>query len=70
MTQALLTATTRTVDIPTTTPSITDTVGCPECGTPATVEWRTTIDSTSGPVENLKISCPEGHRFLMPSDRH
>jgi hypothetical protein len=43
-----------------------DTVTCPECGQPALVEWRTSIPSTGGPVEHVKIYCEDGHRFFMP----
>jgi hypothetical protein len=46
-----------------------DTVACPDCGQPAVVEWRTTIASTGGPVEHVKIACPAGHRYFMPAER-
>jgi hypothetical protein len=45
----------------------TDTVVCPECGRRAIVEWRSVRASTSGPVEHVKVRCPEGHWFLMPA---
>jgi hypothetical protein len=44
-----------------------DTVPCPECGRTAVVEWRALLDSTDGPVEHVKIRCPERHWFLMPA---
>jgi hypothetical protein len=43
-------------------------IGCPECGTPAEVEWSTCLASTDGPVEHLKIRCVQRHWFLMPAD--
>jgi len=45
-----------------------DVVSCPECGRPAAVEWRTHLDSTDGPLEHLKIRCPDRHWFLLPAD--
>jgi hypothetical protein len=44
-----------------------DTVACPECRQAAEVQWRTTLDSTSGPVEHLKIRCIAGHWFFLPA---
>lgn len=41
-------------------------VSCPECHAPAEVEWRSTLDSTEGPVEVAKILCLHRHWFLMP----
>jgi hypothetical protein len=43
-------------------------IGCPECGTPAEVEWFTLLTSTAGLVEHLKIRCVQRHWFLMPAD--
>jgi hypothetical protein len=44
-------------------------VSCPACGGPATVEWRDTVPSTSGPVVHVKLRCPLGrHWFLMPEE--
>ncbi|HEY3013937.1 MAG TPA: hypothetical protein VGJ41_02445 [Nocardioides sp.] len=68
MTQTILAAPARTAVGPTSTRLIADTLACPECGSQATVEWRTHLDSTAGPVEHLKIRCPGGHRFFMPAD--
>jgi hypothetical protein len=44
-----------------------ETVLCPECGSRATVEWRSARPSTNGPVEHVKVSCASGHWFLMPA---
>jgi hypothetical protein len=44
-----------------------DTVVCPECGARAGVEWRSVRASTSGPVEHVKVRCPDGHWFLLPA---
>lgn len=44
-----------------------DTVPCPECGLDAVVEWRTTIGSTDGPLEHLKIRCADKHWFFLPA---
>jgi hypothetical protein len=44
-------------------------IACPECGTPAEVEWLTLLPSTAGLVEHLKIRCVQRHWFLMPADR-
>ena len=68
MTQTLLVAPARTGGDPTSTRLIEDTVACPACGSQATVEWRTDIDSTAGPVEHFKIRCPGGHGFFMPAN--
>ena len=38
---------------------------CPECGSPAEVLYRSTMASTDGPVEHLKIRCDHGHWFFM-----
>ncbi len=59
---------TTTLEAPTETAPYADTVSCPECGQTAVVEWRTTIASTGLPVEHVKIACPSGHRFFMPSE--
>jgi hypothetical protein len=46
---------------------VVDTVACPECSHTAEVQWRTTLPSTSGPVEHLKIRCVGGHCFFLPA---
>lgn len=44
-------------------------VDCPECGQPATIEWRDMVVGTGGPVVHVKLKCPLGrHWFLMPED--
>ena len=58
---------TTALESPITTPYA-DTVSCPDCGQPAVVEWRTTIESTGLPVEHVKIACASGHRYFMPSE--
>jgi hypothetical protein len=57
-------------------------VGCPDCGRPALVEWRTHIESTHGAVEHLKSSASidagssyplqawSGRRIIPPQTRH
>jgi hypothetical protein len=45
------------------------TVACPQCGQPATIEWRDMVVGTGGPVVHVKLKCPLGrHWFLMPED--
>jgi hypothetical protein len=39
---------------------------CPECDGIAEVEYRTVLESTSGPVEHVKIRCINRHWFNMP----
>lgn len=41
---------------------------CPACGSPAEVEWADEVESTSGPLELVKLRCLERHVFLMPGD--
>jgi hypothetical protein len=41
---------------------------CPQCGQPATVQWRALLDSTDGPFEHARVDCLAGHWFLMPAD--
>jgi hypothetical protein len=40
-----------------------DTIPCPQCGAPAQITERFWLDSTNGPVEHLKTSCPSKHWF-------
>jgi hypothetical protein len=40
--------------------------GAVRCGLPAAVEYRSTVESSSGPLENAKIRCPRGHGFNGP----
>jgi hypothetical protein len=37
--------------------------GAARCGLPAEVEARSTITSTDGAFESVKIRCPRGHWF-------
>jgi hypothetical protein len=43
-------------------------VACPECGHPATVVDRAVLESTDGPVEHVRVRCPGGHHFFMPTE--
>jgi hypothetical protein len=36
------------------------------CGLPAEVLRRFIMESTSGPLESVIISCPGGHSFIAP----
>jgi hypothetical protein len=47
-------------------PAYMDHDGATRCGLPAEVAYRYTIDSTDGPLESAKISCPRGHHFNGP----
>jgi hypothetical protein len=40
---------------------------CPQCGQPATVQWRAMLASTDGPFEHARVDCVAGHWFLMPT---
>ena len=68
MSTALVTETAETTGTTTDQASYADTVRCPDCGLPSVVERRTTIPSTGGPVEHVKIACPVGHRYFMPAE--
>jgi hypothetical protein len=43
-------------------------VGCPQCSAPAEITDRFVLESTSGPVEHLTVSCLHRHRFTLPAD--
>jgi hypothetical protein len=47
-------------------PAYTDKDGATRCGLPAEVEYRYTMNSTDGPLESAKISCPRRHHFNAP----
>lgn len=47
-------------------PAVLDEDGPIRCGLPAEVQTRHTLTSTSGPVESVKIRCPNGHWFNGP----
>jgi hypothetical protein len=40
-------------------------VGCPQCPAPAEITDRFVLESTSGPVEHITISCLNRHRFTL-----
>lgn len=42
-------------------------VRCPQCRLPAQIIDRFTLASTDGPVEHLKIMCPDRHWFTPPA---
>jgi hypothetical protein len=46
-----------------------DLVACPDpsCHQPADVQDRLIMESTSGPVEHVKIHCLSRHNFFMPA---
>jgi hypothetical protein len=47
-------------------PANMDNNGAARCGLPAEVHYRYTMNSTDGPLESAKISCPRGHHFNGP----
>ena len=47
-------------------PAYMDTDGAARCGLPAEVHYRYTMNSTGGPLESAKISCPRRHHFNAP----
>ena len=47
-------------------PAYMDKDGASRCGLPAEVHCRYTMNSTDGPLESAKISCPRGHHFNGP----
>jgi len=42
-----------------------ETTTCPECGAPAEIRARSVWESTSGPVEHVRVECVARHWFLM-----
>lgn len=44
-------------------------VCCPTCGLAAIVEGRIGLQGTGGPVGRLRISCIDGHGWLLLADR-
>src|SRR5947209_19023892 len=44
-------------------------VCCPTCGRPAIVEGRFRVHGTGGSIGRLRISCIDGHGWLMLADR-
>jgi len=47
-------------------PAYLDNDGARRCGLPAEVQVRYPMDSTGGPLQSAKISCPRGHHFSAP----
>jgi hypothetical protein len=43
-------------------------VGCPDCSMIASARWGGRLDSTQGPVEQVRITCVNRHWFFMPVD--
>ena len=44
-------------------------IGCPDCGAPAEIVWRTDLASTDGQIEHLDVRCVRRHCFFMPAER-
>jgi hypothetical protein len=44
-------------------------VCCPTCGRPAIVEGRFRVHGAGGSIGRLRISCIDGHGWLMLADR-
>jgi hypothetical protein len=44
-------------------------VCCPTCGLAAIVEGRISVQGTGGPIGRLRISCIDGHSWLLLADR-
>lgn len=42
-----------------------DITSCPECGAPAEITDRCALESTSGPVEHVRVECANRHWFLL-----
>ncbi len=42
-----------------------DATTCPECGAPAEVTDRFTLESTDGPIEHVRVHCVARHWFLL-----
>lgn len=36
---------------------------CPECGRPAEITYRSSVDSTDGPIEHIRTFCMMGHAY-------
>jgi hypothetical protein len=49
-------------------PANMDNNGAARCELPAEVHYRYTMNSTDGPLESAKISCPRRHHFNAPID--
>jgi hypothetical protein len=44
-------------------------VCCPSCGLAATVEGRFCVRGPRGPIGRLRISCVDGHSWLLLADQ-
>ena len=44
-----------------------DTTTCPTCGLVALVLDRPVLESTHGPTEHIRLTCINGHHYLMPT---
>ena len=42
--------------------------GCPQCLGPAEITDRFVLESTSGPVDHITVSCLNRHRFTTTAD--
>jgi hypothetical protein len=42
-----------------------DATTCPDCGAPAEVTDRCTLESTDGPIEHVRVVCVRRHWFLL-----
>jgi hypothetical protein len=40
---------------------------CPDCGRPAEVVDRFSLNSTDGPIDHVKTRCITGHWFTTPA---
>ena len=43
-------------------------ISCPDCGVPAEVTERFSLQSTDGPVDHVAVSCVASHHFRMAVD--
>jgi hypothetical protein len=50
-------------------PTMNGVVCCPTCGRPAIVDGRFVVHGAGGPVGRLRISCVDGHGWLLLADR-
>ena len=41
---------------------------CPSCGVPMEVVDRFTLAGAPGPVEHVKVRCPGGHWYTVPTE--
>jgi len=48
-------------------PIVLDLSTCPECASPAEILGRWVVESTDGPIEEIRLRCLRRHVFLLPS---